>query len=429
MEEKVTCSKSTFYLSCYVKKSNALRDGKVPIYLKITVNKQVAAVSFQATVLPHLWDSAKEKSRAKDKSAIELNNYINSAKAKITTMYRELELDGKPITAQLLKDTYLGNHEDEEKGKTLVEVHFDHNERCRKLLGVEYSQSTIYKFDTSLKYLKEFMSIEMQIEDIPLKGINEDYIRKYELYLKTEKGCANNSAIKHLKIFKKIIRIALVNDWLQKDPFAPIKFRQDEVHVEFLTMHELNILMEKEMPCKRLEQVRDVFVFCAFTGLAFVDVKSLKAEHIINGNKGEMWIRKPRIKTNNMCNIPLLRVPRELIKKYSTDKGCELRGQVLPVPTNQKMNAYLKEVAVLCGVNKRLTTHCSRHTFATSVTLANKVTMENVAKMLGHSSTRMTQHYARVLDESILEDMMSVDNKLFNNNFNAENNGTANNSN
>ena len=428
MEEKMTYSKSTFYLSCYVKKSGVLKNGECPIYLRITVNKQAVVVSLQGSVLPELWNQAKERSRGKDKAAIELNNYINSAKAKITTMYRELELDGKPITAQLLKDMYLGNHEDEEKGKTLVEVHSDHNERCRKLLGVEYSQSTIYKFDTSLKYLKEFMLIEMQIEDIPLKDINEDFIRKYELYLKTEKGCANNSAIKHLKIFKKIIRIALVNDWLQKDPFAPIKFRQDEVHVEFLTMYELNTLMEKKMPCKRLEQVRDVFVFCAFTGLAFVDVKSLRAEHIIHGNKGEMWIRKSRQKTNNMCNIPLLRVPRELLKKYSTDKGCELRGQVLPVPTNQKMNAYLKEVADLCDLNKRLTTHCSRHTFATSVTLANKVTMENVAKMLGHSSTRMTQHYARVLDESILEDMMSVDNKLFGNNSNTENDGTANNS-
>ena len=361
MEQKMSKKKNTFFLSCYLKKSNAVKTGEAPIYLRITVNKQIAAVSLQGTVSPNLWDQAKERSRAKDKSAIELNNYINSAKAKITTMYRELELDGKPITAQLLKDMYLGNHEDEEKGKTLVEVHSDHNERCRKLLGVEYSQSTIYKFDTSLKYLKEFMSVEMSIEDVLLKDINEDYIRKYELYLKTEKGCANNSAIKHLKIFKKIIRIALVNDWLQKDPFAPIKFRQDEVHVEFLTMYELNTLMENEMPCKRLEQVRDVFVFCAFTGLAFVDVKSLKAEHIIHGNKGEMWIRKPRIKTNNMCNIPLLRVPRELLEKYSSDKSCELRGQILPVPTNQKMNAYLKEIAIICNINKRLSTHCSRH--------------------------------------------------------------------
>lgn len=414
MEEKMTPRKNTFYLSCYVKKSNALKDGRVPIYLKITVNKQVAAVSLQSSVQLESWNQAKERSKGKDKSAIELNNYINSAKAKITTMYRELQLDGKPTTAQLLKDMYLGNHKDEEMGKTLVEVHTEHNERCRKLLGIEYSQSTIYKFDTSLKYLKEFMSIQLNREDIPLKEINEDFIRNYELYVKTEKGCANNSAIKHLKIFKKIIRIALLNDWLQKDPFVSVKFRQDEVHTEFLTMFELETLINKEISTKRLSQIRDVFVFCSFTGLAFVDVKNLREEHIIRSNGDEMWIRKSREKTNNMCNIPLLNIPKMLLEKYKDDKECQSKGQLLPVPTNQKYNAYLKEVADLCGINKRLTSHCSRHTFATSVTLANKVTMENVAKMLGHSSTRMTQHYAKVLDQSIMEDMMNVDSKMSN---------------
>lgn len=414
MEEKMTPRKNTFYLSCYVKKSNALKDGRVPIYLKITVNKQVAAVSLQSSVQLESWNQAKERSKGKDKSAIELNNYINSAKAKITTMYRELQLDGKPTTAQLLKDMYLGNHKDEEMGKTLVEVHTEHNERCRKLLGIEYSQSTIYKFDASLKYLKEFMTIQLDREDIPLKEINEDFIRNYELYVKTEKGCANNSAIKHLKIFKKIIRIALLNDWLQKDPFVSVKFRQDEVHTEFLTMFELETLINKEISTKRLSQIRDVFVFCSFTGLAFVDVKNLREEHIIRSNGDEMWIRKSREKTNNMCNIPLLNIPKMLLEKYKDDKECQSKGQLLPVPTNQKYNAYLKEVADLCGINKRLTSHCSRHTFATSVTLANKVTMENVAKMLGHSSTRMTQHYAKVLDQSIMEDMMNVDSKMSN---------------
>ena len=404
MKEKVAFPRSTFYLSCYVKKSNALRDGKVPIYLKITVNKRVAAVSLQATVLPNLWDSAKEKSRAKDKSAIELNNYINSAKAKITTMYRDLELDGKPITAQLLKDMYLGNHEDQEKGKTLVEVHSDHNERCRKLLDVEYAQSTIYKFDTSLKYLQEFMNKELNIEDILLSEINEDFIRKYELYLKTEKGCANNSAIKHLKIFKKITRIALVNDWLQKDPFAPIKFRQDEVHVEFLTMCELETLINKEISTKRLSQIRDVFVFCSFTGLAFVDVKNLKEEHIIRNGNDEVWIRKPREKTNNMCNIPLLNIPKMLLEKYKDDKGCQLKGQLLPVPTNQKYNTYLKEVADLCGINKRLTAHVARHTFAT-LALNKGVSLESVSKIIGHTNIRTTMIYANVTDLKIESEM------------------------
>lgn len=339
-------------------------------------------------------ESGKRKSRGKDKAARELNHYIDQVKSRICQIYRELELDGKTITAQILKDKFLGNEEKEE-GKTLVEVHTEHNERCRKLEGIDYSPSTIYKFDASLKYLQEFMQNELSREDIPLAKINEDFIRQYDLYLKTAKGCANNSAIKHLKIFKKVIRIALVNDWLQKDPFANIKFHMDEVHIDFLTMFELQTLVNKEFKNKRLSQVKDVFVFCCFTGLAFVDVKGLRKEHLVNGNNGEVWIRKPREKTHNMCNIPLLKIPQMILEKYKDNPLLKEKGQLLPVPTNQKMNAYLKEIADLCEINKRLTTHCARHTFATSVTLANRVTMENVAKMLGHSSTRMTQHYAR----------------------------------
>lgn len=414
MEQEMNQQISTFRVTCFIKRANLLKNGEAPMYMRITINRQKTSINLQGSILPSLWNQAKERSNGADRKSQELNHYIESVRSRLYKIHRELEIDGKPITASIIKDRYMGKTEEQE-GKTLNEVHTEHNERCRKLLGIEYSKSTIYKFDTSLKYLKEFMSTEMSIEDIPLKEINENFIRNYELYLKTEKSCANNSAIKHLKIFKKIIRIALLNDWLQKDPFASVKFKQDEVHVEFLTMYELNNLITKEMPCKRLEQVRDVFAFCCFTGLAFVDIKGLQAEHVINGNDGEMWIRKPRVKTNNMCNIPLLKIPRMLLEKYSNDKGCGLRGQLLPVPTNQKMNAYLKEVADICGINKRLTTHLARHSFATSVTLANKVTMENVAKMLGHSSTRMTQHYAKVLDQSILEDMMNVDNKLFTN--------------
>lgn len=412
MVEKTIKNRNTFNLMCYVKKTKVLKNGESPVFLRITVNRKIAEISMKGTISASLWDQAKERSRGKSPEDIELNNYINSVKSRLINIHRELEIEDNPVSAEIIKNIFLGNDTKKEDGKTLIEVHSDHNERCRKLLGIEYSQSTIYKFDASLKYLKEFMSLRLDRKDIPLKEINEDFIRNYELYVKTEKGCANNSAIKHLKIFKKITRIAVVNDWLQKDPFANIKFRQDEVHVDFLTIEELNKIMEKNLPCKRLEQVRDVFIFCCFTGLAFVDVKGLRQEHITKGNNGDMWIRKPRQKTNNMCNIPLLKIPKTLLEKYSADKNCELTGQLLPVPTNQKMNAYLKEIADLCGITKQISSHLARHSFAT-LTLTNKVTMENVAKMLGHSSTRMTQHYAKVLDQSILEDMMNVDSKLF----------------
>lgn len=408
METKTSKNRATFSLVCYLRKSNVLKSGEVPVYMRITVNKQSVLLTMQGSVLPSLWSQAKEKSKGKDKKAQELNRYIDAVKSKVFQIYRELEIDGNPISAQIIKDIFLGNNKEDE-GKTLVEVHTEHNERCRKLVNTEYSSSTIYKFDASLKFLQEFMKKELYRDDILLNKLNENFIRQYETYLKTERGCNNNSTIKHLKIFKKVIRIALANDWIQKDPFASIKFHLDEVHVDFLTMDELNTIINKELPNKRLSQVRDVFVFCAFSGLAFVDVKGLRQEHIVKDTSGRMWIRKPREKTNNMCNIPLLQVPQMLLEKYKDDKECQLRGQLLPVPTNQKMNAYLKEVADLCRINKRISSHVARHTAATSVFLANKVSMENVAKMLGHSSTRMTQHYARILDQSIAEDMDNVD--------------------
>jgi len=413
MEQKTSNQRGTFNLMCYLKKSKALKNGEIPVYMRVTVNKQAFTFSMQGSVLPSLWSQEKEKSRGKDRKALELNHYIESVKSRLYKIHRELEIDGKIISAQIIKDIFLGNVKPDE-GKTLVEVHTEHNERCRKLLNTEYSPSTIYKFDASLKFLQDFMRKELNREDIPLNKLSENFIRQYEVYLKTERGCNHNSSIKHLKIFKKVVRIALANDWMQKDPFASIKFHLDEVHVDFLTMEELNLLIDKEIPNKRLSQVRDVFVFCAFSGLAFVDVKGLRKEHIIKDANGRMWIRKPREKTNNMCNIPLLQIPQMLLERYEDDEECKLRGQLLPVPTNQKMNAYLKEIANLCGIDKRLTTHCARHTAATSVFLANKVSMENVAKMLGHSSTRMTQHYARILDQSIAEDMDNVDRILSN---------------
>jgi len=411
MEEKTNKQRSTFNLTCMIKKSDLLKNGEAPIFMRITVNKQAAFLSMKSSVAPELWSQAKEQSKGKDRLALALNHYIQSVKSRLYRIHRELEIDGKPITSQIIKDIFMGNNLDD-KGKTLVEIHLEHNDRCRKLIGTEYSVSTIYKFNASLKFLQEFMKTELYIEDISLNQINEDFIRKYELYLKTERGCCNNSAIKHLKIFKKIIRIALANDWIQKNPFVTIKFRQDEVNIEFLTMEELGKIIDKPNLNKRLSQIRDVFVFCAFTGLAFVDVKNLRREHIIKDNNGKLWIRKSREKTNSICNIPLLKIPKSILEKYENCKECQLKEQLLPVPTNQKMNAYLKEIADICGINKRFSTHTARHTFATSVTLANKVTMENVAKMLGHSSTRMTQHYARVLDQSIANDMMNVEKNL-----------------
>ena len=325
-------------------------------------------------------------------------------------LMRELEIDNKPITADTIKDCFYGR---DKVQRSLLEVYAEHNEKCRALIGKEYTESTVTKFDTSINRLKEYIRSCYHCDDIMLAELDGQFIRDFDFWLKTEKHCQNNSALKHLKNLKKVVRIALANDWIKKDPFYGIHFKQEEVNVEFLSREELDILMNKEFAIKRLEQVRDIFIFCCFTALAFVDVQQLSREHLIKDNNGALWIRKARQKTNQMCNIPVLSIPQRILRKYEDNVECIKKGVLLPVISNQRMNAYLKEIADVCGIAKRLTTHVARHTAATVVFLANDVSMENVSKILGHSNIRTTQHYARILDSSIMRDMINVE-KNFN---------------
>ena len=397
--------RNTLSVLFIIKKAKLLKNGEAPICMRITVNKRVAEVMIKRSIPIDLWNQKKECSKGKDRIATELNHYINTVRAKVLQIHRELEIDNKPITADIIKDCFYGR---DKVQRSLLEVYAEHNEKCRALIGKEYTESTVTKFDTSINRLKEYIRSCYHRDDIMLAELDGQFIRDFDFWLKTEKHCQNNSALKHLKNLKKVVRIALTNDWIKKDPFYGIHFKQEEVNVEFLSREELDILMNKEFAIKRLEQVRDIFVFCCFTALAFVDVQQLSREHLIKDNNGALWIRKARQKTNQMCNIPVLTIPQRILRKYEDNAECIKKGVLLPVISNQRMNAYLKEIADVCGIAKRLTTHVARHTAATVVFLANDVSMENVSKILGHSNIRMTQHYAKVLDSSIMRDMVNV---------------------
>lgn len=399
--------RNTLSVLFIIKKSKLLKNGEAPICMRITVNKRVAEVMIKRSIPVDLWNQKKECSKGKDRVATELNHYINTVRAKILQIHRELEIDNKTITADIIKDCFYGR---DKAQRSLLEVYAEHNEKCRALIGKEYTESTVTKFDTSINRLKEYIRSRYHRDDMMLAELDGQFIRDFDFWLKTDKHCQNNSALKHLKNLKKVVRIALANGWIKKDPFYGIRFKQEEVNVEFLSREELDILMNKEFAIKRLEQVRDIFVFCCFTALAFVDVQQLSREHLIKDNNGALWIRKARQKTNQMCNIPVLSIPQRILGKYEDNAECIKKGVLLPVISNQRMNAYLKEIADLCGIAKRLTTHVARHTAATVVFLANDVSMENVSKILGHSNIRMTQHYARVLDSSIMRDMANVEN-------------------
>lgn len=402
--------RKTFKILFFIKKTRISKNGEVPVLLRVTVNGLRTETSVNLKVNPDLWHAPTGRTLGTDEKSEELNNTLDTIKLKVMKIHREMEFDGVRITAKGIIEKYQGK--DEKSQMTLLKIFKDHNERCAMLAGKDMSPATVERYETCYRHTQEFIRDSFGKDDVLLEEVNHKFIVDYEFFLKTKRNCCHNTATKYLKNFKKIIRIALANEWIRKDPFANIRFHLDEVEPDFLEDHEIKKIMEKPIKIERLAVVRDTFIFCCFTGLAFSDVKGLKQEHLATDNNGALWIRKSRQKTNNMCNIPLLDIPKQILEKYKNHPNCIKNGTLLPVPCNQKMNAYLKEIADICGIEKELRTHTGRHSYATSVCLANGVTIENVAKMLGHSDTKMTRHYARVLDKSIMRDMTSVNAKF-----------------
>ena len=399
--------RDSFRVLFFLKKTRLLKNGEASVCMRITVNGTRVENNIRKSIDPALWSQAKETARGKSRRACDLNTYIEEARIRLYQIFCELEQQNRPITAHLLQELFFRQEKPEEV-RTLLGTMQEHNDQCRALVGTDYALITVRRYESCRRYLAELVRQRYGKEDLPLTEVNGELVRAFAFYLKTEKGCQQNTVIRYMKCLKKITNLARANDWMAKDAFLGIRFHEKEVVREFLTMDELQTIYRKEFPLERLTLVRDIFIFAAFTGLAFIDVQQLAPEHIVRDNNGNLWIRKPRQKTKNMCNIPLLDIPQEILRKYADHPTCRKKGVLLPVPCNQKMNSYLKEIADICMIHKNLTTHTARHSYATSVCLANGVSLENVAKMLGHSNIKMTQHYARVLDSSILRDMNQV---------------------
>ncbi len=398
-----------FSILFFIKRTKLLKNGEAPVRVRVTYDKIYVELQLKRSVLVPLWSQEKERAIGKDRNSTELNHYIDALRVKFYQIYQDLELEGKIISARAIINRYQGK---DETFKTLYNVFKEHNDNCRKLIGTDYAEITVRRYDNCLKYLMELVKRTFKQNDILLREVNGELVRAFDLYLKTEKGCAQNTVIRYMKCFKKVINLAIANEWISKNPFAGIKFHEVEVIKDILTQAELNKILAKEFEIERLTLVRDIFIFQCYTGLAFIDVYNLRPEHLSEDNNGNLWIMKPREKTNNMCNIPLLSIPKKILEKYKDNPYCHGKGVLLPVPCNQKMNSYIKEIADLCGIKKRLSTHTARHSFASVIALANNVSLPNVAKMLGHSSTRMTQHYAKVMNQSILRDMENVERSL-----------------
>jgi len=399
----------TFSVIFYPKRNDADKEGKVPIYMRITLNGKRSELNIQHKVEIERWNIGAGKAKGNSMESKSLNRLMDAIRSKVYQHHRDLVEKNEIISATSLKNSYLGIAE---RNITLIEIFKNHNEQVRELVGQEYAFNTLKRYQTSLRHVKKFLKYQYSLDDISLKLINHEFITSFEFYLKSKRGCNHNSTTKYIKNFKKIIRIALANNWINKDPFLNYKVRLKEVKREFLSEEEVQRMLNKRLHILRLEQVRDVFIFCCYTGLSYADVKKMTKNDLVKGIDGEMWIKMNRTKTDTQTSIPLLPTALMILLKYKDSEELRIKDVLLPVSSNQKMNAYLKEIAILCEISKNLTFHLSRHTFATTITLTNGVPIESVSKMLGHTSLKTTQHYAKILDRKVSDDMSILRSKL-----------------
>jgi site-specific recombinase XerD len=400
--------KTTFSLLFYLKKPKNHQNGLVPIYLRITVNGKRAETTSGRECIPANWNCSAGRLRGTKEDVKSLNAYLDNLQSQVYEAHRVMTENNDIVTSESLKNKLLGKSS---KARMLVDIFTDHNQKMKGLIGRGYSKGTLTCFETTLKHTQDFLEWKYQLTDLDIKKIDHDFITNYQYYIRSEKKCGNNSTVKYIKNFKKIIRICIASGWLTSDPFVNFKANMKVVDKIYLSQDELQKMSRKDFLNDRLNQVRDIFLFSCFTGLAYADVQKLKRSEIVMGDDDELWVITKRQKTATPSRIPLLPTAVMILNRYEDHPVCSNNGKALPVSSNQKMNAYLKEIAGICGISKEMTYHTARHTFATTVTLSNGVPIETVSKMLGHTNIKTTQHYAKILDLKVSQDMASLKQK------------------
>lgn len=390
--------RSSFSILFFIRESKARKNGNVPIEVMITVNGERNSFSTGKQVSIDKWDKNKQQVKGKDEETQNLNNCLKAIKAKLYQKEAELLDRGFIITSQILYDAYFDKVESL-KEKSLFEVFEEHNKEQEKLVGNGVSKATLWVSVYTIRLLREFVQQKYKREDLYLRELNLNFIQSFHSFLRIDKGMAQNSSTKHLKLLKKIINLSVANSYMAFNPFSTYKVEREPVEVDFLDEEELRKIINFDTPLPRLERAKDMFLFGCFTGLSYIDIKTLTPEHFEKDNTGRIWIKKRRVKTGVLSRIPLLPIAKLILDKY---KGGE---KLLPIQDPADINKYLKDIAILCGINKRICFHTSRHTFASTVTLANNISLEVVSKMLGHTNTRMTAHYAKLIDKCIGEQM------------------------
>ena len=388
-------------------KANAL--GKAPIYCRITMDKIRSEFTTKQMIQPNKWNADGAFAKGTSGDIKQLNNRISKIKTDLYKQYEFLRDSGKLVNVEALKNLYFGIAE---KQYSIVETFDYHNNQMKELIGKDYASGTYERFQTSKRHTIEFLNNYFKKSDALLSEIDHKFINDYMHYLKVNRSISHNTATKYLTNFKKIVLLGYKNGWIKINPFMTYKFKLAEIERDFLTTEELQRIADYNFHNGRLQVVADIFLFCCYTGLAFVDVKKLSLNHITTDLNGNKIIKLLRTKTDTRSVILIIDRAQEIINKYANHEKRGSKDKLLPVNTNQIMNSYLKEIAALCNIDKKITMHVARHTFATTVALLSGLPIESVSKALGHTNIKTTQHYAKILDHKVVADMQIL-NEVF----------------
>lgn len=402
-------SQANITISFFIRNDTVNKERKAALYMSLIVNGRRCKISIKREIEPDRWDNKAGCVKGNKEDARQLNRYLDLLRSKVYQYEKELIENNEVVSLESIKEKLSGKSKNQ---KTLLEVFEYHNKHMMERQGIDFAEATIKRYKVTIKHIREFIKYNYNNSDIYLSQLDYKFVTDLEHYFKTVKLCNHNTSVKYIKNLRKVVNIALKSEWIDKDPFMMYEGRIKQINRHFLTSEELRIIEDREFKIERLDVVRDIFVFSCYTGFAYADVAELTPSHIHLGIDGEKWIFTERQKTGSKSNVPLLPKALEVIEKYKDHPLVEEKGTLLPIYSNQKMNAYLKEIADLCGITKNLTYHLARHTFATTVTLTNGVPIESVSSMLGHKDIRTTQIYAKVVESKVSEDMRGLREKL-----------------
>jgi len=390
--------RSTFNIIFFIRRDRINTSGKAPIHLRLTVDGQSCQFSTKTEVSHKIWDAKNYRATGYSKEAAQVNSHLDFIKSGLITKFKDLIKFSDLVTPEMVRDEFLGVNL---KNNTLLTTFAEFNERHEKLIGIEISQSWFNKYDLTYRRLEEFLKTKRRKNDIFLHLIDNNFVTDFHNFLKVDKGLSINSSEKLMRIFKRITTRAFKDGLIPRDPFSSYKIKKVKTDSGYLTMEEFQRFYDFQTDNARLQKVRDIFIFACLTGLDYSTTRALRSEHIIARDSGR-FIVIPREKTNVISEIKLLSQAEKIIAKYH---GTQAGGFVLPVMSNAKYNQYLKEIALIIGIDKRVSTHLARHTFATTITYANGVSIDAIQKMLGHTKIATTQIYARMMDKTVESEM------------------------